>query len=49
MTRCRTFLELLGVRDHRTGEVAAKKVDIVNIIESRDAPFPTCNNTVSMY
>ena len=48
MTRCGTFLELLGVGDHRTGELAAKHVTVIDIPESRDAPFPTCNDIVSM-
>jgi hypothetical protein len=49
MTRCGTFLELLGVGDHRTGELAAEHVSVVDISESRDAPFQTCNGIVSMY
>jgi hypothetical protein len=49
MTRCGTFLELLGVGDHRTGELAAEHVSVVDIPESRDAPFQTCNGIVSMY
>ena len=37
-----------GVGDHRTGELAAEHVTVIDIPESRDAPFPTCNGIVSM-
>jgi len=49
MTRCCTFLERRGWATIAPVSWSQKNVDIVNIIESRDAPFPTCNGIVSIY